>query len=91
MTAAATIGATRKLRVPLQEAADLLGMHPETLRKLAVEQGEFTVLRNSGGPKQGRRLFFLPTELEVFGRSQLEGLREFRGEQRRRSRRIPME
>jgi hypothetical protein len=74
------------LRIPLRKAADMLGMHFETLRKMAVEDGEFTVLRNSGGPRQGRRVFFVPEEIEAFAQGQLEGLREYRARHKRRRR-----
>jgi hypothetical protein len=74
-----------KLRISLRDAAIQLGMHPETLRKLAVEQGEFAVLRNRGGPKQGRRVYLKPAEISVFAQGGVEALREYRAQARRRS------
>jgi hypothetical protein len=73
-----------KLRVLLKDAANALGMHRETLREMAVEREEFTVLRNQAGSRQGRRIYLVPDEIRVFAQGGVESLREYRSQSRRR-------
>ena len=49
-------GTPQRLRYPLSEAAVLLGLHIDTLRK-RIEDGEITTVRD------GKRIFILNEEL----------------------------
>ncbi len=65
-----------KVRLPLQEAADRLGIDYETLRRKAVLEGEFTTIRDGIG--RGFRVYLRRDEVEVYEGGGLIALRKFR-------------
>ncbi len=81
---------TKPLRYSLTTAAKVLDISKRTLRALAVDQGEFTVIRDraSIGAKvgfQGKapKIYLLVDEVEAHGTGGLEALRAFRAKQGR--------
>lgn len=74
----ATSSDDRPFRVPVKEAAQLLRMHPETLRAL-VATGIFTIIPYRAGERGvGKRYYLLTEEVEIYGKRGEEALREFR-------------
>ena len=71
-------GATKaaSVNIPLREAADLIECDYHTLRRKAVIQKEFTVIRDGVG--RGFRVKLKRAEVEVYIRGGLPALRRFR-------------
>jgi hypothetical protein len=77
--------ATRRpaLRYKLREAAEVLGLGYTHFRELAVDRGEFTVVRDE--PKFPKARIFIPAdEIEAFAVGGIAGLREFRAKKGRK-------
>lgn len=67
--------------VTLRDGAALAGTSAWSLRRLAVDAEEFTVVRDK--PAQGAAIYLKRDECEVYGNERLPGLRRFRLQKRR--------
>jgi hypothetical protein len=79
------------IRMKLREAAKLLGMSKQVLYRIAVEDGEFTILRNEKARRGDRSpIYLLTEEVLVFAKAEdgTLALREFRAKRKRR-RKVP--
>jgi hypothetical protein len=70
------------LRYKLREAAEVLGLGYTHFRGLAVEQGEFTVVRDH--PTAKARIYIPADEVEAFAVGGIAGLRQFRSKKNRK-------
>lgn len=73
------------LRLTTDEAIEIIGsknISYATLRKLAVDKGEFTVVRNA--PGRGNPISLLRDEVIVYAEGALPALRKFRAKKGRK-------
>jgi len=68
--------------VTLANAAELIDMNPEIIRRTLVATGEITSMRSSGNTR-GSRIRVMYDELEAYAAGGIDGLREFRIKHRR--------
>jgi len=66
----------KPLRIPLPEAARMLRITPDWLRRLAHD-GVFTVVRPSG-VGSGKRMYLIPAEVEAFATGGAEAVNALR-------------
>jgi hypothetical protein len=66
----------RPLRLPLPEAARMLRLTPDYLRRL-VNDGVFSVIRPNG-VGVGKRMYLLPAEVEAFATGGIGAVAEMR-------------
>lgn len=74
--AAAETATDRRVNIPLPEAATMVGVHYETLRTMAVEDREWTVVRDGIG--RGFRIKLKRDEISAYLDGGLPALRRFR-------------
>lgn len=68
------------VRVPLVSAAKALSVSVKKLKRIALIEKEFTILRDETETGNGK-IFLLPEEVEIYGRQGLKALREHRAKQ----------
>lgn len=70
------------VRIRLRDGAKYCLVSYEFLRRKAVDEGEFTVIRAASGPKSD--LFLRRDEVDAYDQGGIEGLRAFRAKQGRK-------
>lgn len=76
MMAEATLPEKPKTRIRLVEAAEMLGIGYKKIRSMAVDQHEFTVIRDA--PGKGNLIFVRRDEVKAYDEGGLDALRKFR-------------